>query len=159
MSASKLYWPDLYSGNVNVSPPRNGMNRFTGGLLQAWSHVEQSLWMIFSTPFSTRVLRGWVGSFVPAILGRNLDEPTIARFYWAMTMAIDLWEPDYRITKVFFMNNIPDIFPPITDATSEEMVRAGQGAFAQYGIWYPRGHLGNYTPAGQQNSLYQLPSD
>lgn len=139
-------WPDLYNGQATVSPARNGMNRYTGALLQGWPHVQQSLDVIFMTPFHVRVLRRWVGSFVPLLLGRNLVARLITRFWWAMMTAVDLWEPDYKITRVNFMNTAGQS-PAPTTASNEQMIRAGQVIMGYQGVYYPRGHLGDFTPA------------
>ena len=56
--------------------------------------------LIFSTKFHERVLRRWVGSFVPHMIGNNATENTITRFYWAIATGLDLWEPNYRIQRV-----------------------------------------------------------
>lgn len=158
LSPQAVDFPDLYNGRAVVNPPRNGMDRYTGKMLSGWNHVEQSLEMIFLTSFHTRVLRRWVGSFVRPILGRNIDVATISRFYWAMISAIDLWEPDYRITNVRFMQPTNNGGAPLTAATLESLIRGGQGLFAQTGTYYPRGHLGDYTPAQPLNNLFRLPS-
>lgn len=141
-------WPDLYSGQVNVAPARNGMDRYTGALLQGWPHVWQSITVIFMTPFSARVLRRWVGSFVPLLLGQNLVPRVVTRFWWAIMTALDLWEPDYKITRVMFMGNaLSQQSPNMATTSVEAMIRAGQTIFAYQGVYYPRGHLGDFTPA------------
>lgn len=141
-------WPDLGAGQVLISPPRNGMDRFTGKLLQGWQHVEQSLELIFLTPFHQRVLRRWVGSFVPHVLGEIAVERVITRFYWAISTSIDLWEPDYRIRNVAFMGQATpgDLSPTATEA----LYRQGNVFFRTEGMWYPRGHLGDFTPYVRQ---------
>ena len=148
-------WPDLIAGNVTVAPARNGMDRKTGKLLQGWAHVDQSLNVIFLTPFHERVLRRWVGSFVPILLGDNFTGPVVLRFFWAIASAIDLWEPDYVIRRVYFMGEaINDLSPPMTAGTVEQLVRLGQAIFRQEGVYRPRAHLGDYTPyAGKQSQL------
>lgn len=139
-------WPDLRSGQALVSPPRNGVDRRTGKLLQGWDHVEQSMEMIFATPFHQRVLRRWVGSFVPLILGRSGVERIITRFFWAIVTAIDLWEPDYRIKQVYMMGPAIDQWSPAMGTDVNTMFRQGEAIFRTEGQWYPRGHLGDYTP-------------
>lgn len=148
-------WPGLQSGQALVSPPRNGMDRYTGKLLQGWDHVEQSMEIIFSTPFHQRVLRRWVGSFVPHILGDNAVARAITRFFWAIVTAIDLWEPDYRINQVYVMGAAINGFAPVNDLTASDvnqLLRQGQLIFRTEGTWYPRGHLGDFTPYEQKSS-------
>jgi hypothetical protein len=114
--------------------PGTGINRETGAVLAGWPHVQQSLGVIFSTAFGERVMRRWFGSAVPALLGRNLINSTVLRFWTAICTAIDLWEPRFRITK-------------ITALASATEARAGKIGFALVGVYYPRGHLGDYTLA------------
>jgi phage baseplate assembly protein W len=142
-------WPDLVGGQAIVSPPRNGVNRKTGQLMQGWDHVQQSMEVIFATPFHERILRRWVGSFVPHILGKSAVPRIITRFFWAIVSAIDLWEPDYRIKRIYFMGDAINKWTPQTlDAT--ELLRLGNVIFRQEGVWMPRGHLGDFTPYSQK---------
>lgn len=148
-------WPGLQSGQALVSPPRNGMDRKTGKMLSGWDHVEQSMEIIFSTPFHQRVLRRWVGSFVPHILGESAVSRIITRFFWAIVTAIDLWEPDYRIQQTYIMGAAINSFSPSTDVTTSDvnqLLRQGDLIFRTEGQWYPRGHLGDFTPYSQRAS-------
>lgn len=139
-------WPDLTSGQALVSPPRNGVDRYTGKLLQSWEHVEQSMELIFATPFHQRVLRRWVGSFVPLILGESGVSRIITRFFWAIVTSIDLWEPDYRIKQTYLMGEAIENWSPSMGTDINGLFRQGQVIFRTEGVWYPRGHLGDYTP-------------
>lgn len=144
-------WPDLVNEQVFVAPPRNGMDRNTGQLLQGWDHVQQSMTVIFQTPYHERVLRRWVGSFVPMILGESMLPRIITRFFWAIAAALDLWEPDYRFNRVYFMGDaLSQYSPPMI--SSADLIRLGQAIFRYDGQWLPRGHLGDFTPAMQQSS-------
>lgn len=140
-------WPDLYKQRVFVSPARNGMDRRTGKLLQGWDHVQQSMEIIFETSFHERVLRRWVGSFVPRLLGEEIIYRIITRFWWAIAEALDLWEPNYRIKHVYFMGNAVNPSPraasPLSDAN---MIRQGQVMFRNEGVYRPRAHLGDFSP-------------
>jgi uncharacterized protein len=144
-------WPGLRDQQAFVAPARNGMNRRTGKLLQGWNHVEQSLELIFATPFHERVLRRWVGSFVPHILGESMVPRVITRFFWAIASAIDIWEPNYRIKQVFFMGDALDSWRTIGGTTADtlaaaDLIRLGQAIFRQEGVYRPRAHLGDFTP-------------
>jgi phage baseplate assembly protein W len=159
-------WPDLLSGRARIAPARNGVDRFTGKLLQGWPHVEQSMEVIFATPYHQRVLRRWVGSFVPHILGESGVARIITRFFWAIVTAIDLWEPDYRIQQVFIMGEALRQWSPMPAAPSaseavlsisaatdfNQLFRQGQLIFRTEGTWYPRGHLGDFTPYARKAS-------
>src|SRR5207249_1523646 len=76
------------------------VDRRTGKVLVGWPHVQQSLGVIFSTRYHERVLRRYVGSFVPHLLGESALPRIITRFFWAIASAIDLWEPCYSIQRV-----------------------------------------------------------
>jgi phage baseplate assembly protein W len=145
-------WPDLQSGRAVIAPPRNGMDRFTGKLLSGWPHVEQSMEVIFATPFHQRVLRRWVGSFVPHILGESAVARIVTRFFWAIVTAIDLWEPDYRIQQTYIMGPALQNWSPQLQTQVDQLLREGQVIFRTEGQWYPRGHLGDFTPYIQKAS-------
>lgn len=144
-------WPGLRDQTAFISPARNGMDRRTGKLLQGWDHVQQSLELIFATPFHERVLRRWVGSFVPHILGESMVPRVITRFFWAIASGIDIWEPNYRIKQVFFMGPALDSWMTIKGPTAQslasaDLIRLGQAIFRQEGVYRPRAHLGDFTP-------------
>lgn len=134
-------WPDLRYGRIILNPVRIGMDRITGKMLTGWDHVIQSMLLIFSTRYHERVLRRWVGSFVPHLIGNNATETTITRFYWAIATGIDLWEPNYRIQRVRVGKRNDG-----SSLTSAEELRTGHLTTAMEGVYRPRGHLGNDQP-------------
>lgn len=134
-------WPDLKYGRIVLSPTRIGMDRVTGKVLTGWDHVVQSMLLIFSTRFHERVLRRWVGSFVPHMIGNNATEPTITRFYWAIATGLDLWEPNYRIQRVRVGTRADGSL-----LSSSEELRTGRLTTSMEGTYRPRGHLGNDQP-------------
>jgi phage baseplate assembly protein W len=129
-------WPDLKYGRIVLSPTRIGMDRVTGKVLTGWDHVVQSMLLIFSTRFHERVLRRWVGSFVPHMIGNNATEPTITRFYWAIATGLDLWEPNYRIQRVRVGTRADGSL-----LSSSEELRTGRLTTSMEGTYRPRGHL------------------
>lgn len=144
----KDIWPEADKGRV-AAPVRVGMDRETGRMLVGWPHVKQSLVTLFMTRYHERVLRYWVGSFVPHLLGENLVESTITRFFWAIATAIDLWEPCYSIEQVHMMTADMTVYEDSQEAaalTSTDMIRRGEVAFQTIGQYRPRGHLGDSTP-------------
>lgn len=114
-----------------------GIDRNTGKLLAGWPHVVQSLHVLFTTSFGSRVMRRYFGSQVPQLLGNNLVPSTITRFLAAVITAIELWEPRFRVVKV-------DI-----DATrnTPESLRLGRLAMTVRGEYRPRALEGDFTPA------------
>jgi phage baseplate assembly protein W len=123
---------------AQISPfPGTGIDMETGKLISGWQHVMQSLQIIFMTRFGERVLRRWFGSFVPRILGEPMVPSTILKFWTAICVAVDLWEPRYRITK-------------ITAEGSADEMRQGSIGFIVEGVYMPRGHLGDKTAARGQ---------
>jgi phage baseplate assembly protein W len=143
-------WPDLQAGNAVIAPAGNGMDRFTGQMNTGWAQVEQQMEILFSTPFHQRVLRRWVGSFVPHILGENAVARIITRFFWAIVTAIDLYVPDYRVSQIYIMGPALQNFSPSTTTQVDQLLRQGQVIFRTEGMYYPRAHLGDFTPYIQQ---------
>jgi len=134
-------WPDLKYGRITLNPVRIGMDRYTGRMLTGWDHVIQSMLLIFSTRFHERVLRRWVGSYVPHLIGQNATENTIAHFYWAICTSVDLWEPNYHIQRVRVAKRADGSL-----LTSPEELRTGKLTTSMDGTYMPRGHLGNGSP-------------
>lgn len=138
-------WPDLLNEKSLIAPVRNGVNRHTGRIIQGWDHVEQSMRVIFATGYHERILRRWVGSFVPHILGETFVPRIVTRFHWAMAVAIDLWEPNYRIMQVYFMGEALESWKPESfDVVGE--FRLGHAFFRTEGSYRPRAHLGDSAP-------------
>jgi len=108
-----------------------GMDRETGRLIDGWPHVAQSLGDIFTTRFGERVMRRYYGSLVPELLGENMVPETFLRFYSALGAAL-VQEPRVALTRV----------EPLS------VSRDGRARFRIEFEWRPRGHLGDFTPAG-----------
>ena len=144
------YWPDLKRQRIIIAPVGVGMDRKSGKIMVGWDHVVQSAGMIFATRYHERVLRRWVGSFVPHILGESGTPSVIQRFFWAIATALDLWEPRYKIERVRVNRRNPEAIEPgnvNSDLlTSAEELRQGTLTTRPEGIYMPRGHLGNFAP-------------
>ena len=115
-------------------PTSTGLNRWTGQPLSDWDHVVQSIEVIFSTPIGSRVMRRTVGSMAPKILGRPLVDSTVLRFFAAIVMAIELWEPRFAVTGIS-PSGTPDGF------------RKGKLGLGLVGQYRPNALLGDFTPA------------
>ena len=149
-------WPDLARYRVIIMPVRAGMNRRTGKILIGWDHVVQSIQTIFMTRYHERVLRRWVGSFVPHILGESAVRPVITRFFWAIASCIELWEPNYRVSRVRVETRSSlELRGESSDReahllTSAEELRAGRLTTALEGVYRPRAHLDDPTPEARR---------
>ena len=122
---------------MRYTAPGTGFDQHTGRILSGWPHVVQSLEVIFSTRFGERVLREWFGSMVPAMLGENLTAETVLRTKLAIWVAIEMWEPRFRITQI----------------KSLSVTRLGQYRLELEGEYRPRAHLGDFTPEGPRRSV------
>ena len=134
-------WPDLRRGKIVLRPVRVGVNDRTFKITIGWDHVTQSMLKIFVTRFHERILRGYVGSFVPHLLGESFVMRAVTRFYWAIASAIDLWEPNFRIQRVRLVNRPDDSL-----LTSAEELRAGHLTTRMEGVYRPRAHVGDNSP-------------
>lgn len=112
-----------------------GVDRRTGRPLEGWPHVEQSLEVIFSTRFGERVMRRHFGSAVPGLLGRNLTDETVMRFFVAFAIAVELWEPRFRIRRFSL--------PAATNGPGK--ARAGALGIAIHGDYLPGAPDGDMT--------------
>lgn len=70
-----------------------GMNQVSGRVLDGWDHVGQSVLVLFTTPFFSRVMRAYFGSNVIRLLGQNVNEQTVSRMREAIAVALWLFEP------------------------------------------------------------------
>lgn len=121
--------------------PGTGIDRKTGQVISGWADVLQCLGVIFGTRIGERVMRRWFGSMVPELLGRNMTGPTILRFWTAIVVAIDTWEPRFRVSKI----------QAVGSATG---MSSGQIGFAIAGIYYPNALSGDYSVSTPKNLTF-----
>lgn len=114
-----------------------GLNALTGQRLDGWQHTVQSLEVIFSTHFGDRVMREWFGSAVPRLLGESLTAATLLKFKLAVFVAIELWEPRFRVTRIHSLS----------------IDRLGRYRCELEGEYRPRGHLKDYRVDGGRRSF------
>lgn len=74
-----------------------GIDAVTGKPLAGLDHVIQSIGKIFNTPQAARIMREYFGNPGLRLLGENLTEDTILR-WWTVTWAcLVLFEPRFRV--------------------------------------------------------------
>ena len=64
-----------------------GMDRHTGRWNSGWESVAQAIEVLLTTRYFERVLREYVGSPLPALLGETANLETISKFRWAQHLA------------------------------------------------------------------------
>lgn len=114
-----------------------GLNRETGRLLTDFDHVVQSIGVIFTTGLGDAILREWFGFPGMSLLGKLGTATTITRFFRAIALALTIRqlnglpaEPRFRLVKI----------------TPVSLGRDGNLEVILEGIYFPRGHLGDFTP-------------
>jgi phage baseplate assembly protein W len=114
-----------------------GFNRETGEVLRDFDHVRQSIGVILTTPIGSRVMRREFGSELFDLIDRPMTDRVILAIYAAAVMAIARWEPRYALTGC-----------RLTRAGADGVI-----GLELKGSYYPRGHLGDFTPAGDQRII------
>lgn len=123
---------------VSAEMSATGMDRRTGKVLTGWPHVVQSIEDILTTRVMTRIMRRDYGSNVPKLVDAPMNQGSLLRLYVAIADALEQWEPRFRLTHISFTATGADGVAEITLA----------------GVYYPRGHLGDFTPeAGNERSV------
>ena len=117
-----------------------GINRADGRILSDFEHVRQSVGVVLTTPIGSRVMRREFGSELFDLIDRPMTARVILAVYAAAVMAIARWEPRYAVTGV-----------RVLDASAE-----GRLSLEFNGTYFPRGHLGDFTPAGDQRIIIPI---
>ena len=123
-------------------PASTGMDARTGDILTGWADVEQSIATILTTPIGTRVMRRKFGSELMELIDRPMNDRVILAAYAAVAVAIARWEPRFSLTQC-----------DLIEASAEGVLSIRLG-----GVYLPRGHLGDNTPATAAEILVALRS-
>lgn len=107
----------------------SGMARSDGGHLADWHHVEQSIQIILTTPIGSRVMRRDFGSILLDLVDRKLTPSAVLSIYSACALALLMWEPRFRLTSARLVS----------------ARQTGQTGVELFGVYFPRGHLGDFT--------------
>lgn len=107
----------------------------TGDILDGFDEVAQSIQRyIMPTSFGERVQLEEFGSYIPKILQKPLSADLVSVAIWSVTLAVELWEPRFKIKRVLANSTVDDW-------------RAGKLNFTLIGDYRPRAHLGDFTVA------------
>ncbi|MEC9247317.1 MAG: baseplate assembly protein [Pseudomonadota bacterium] len=111
---------------------RTGTDAETGMLLTGWDHCVQSIRKCLTTRIASRVIRRHLGCLVPELQDQNADPRTIFKVYVAIAEALadpDGGEPGFGLRTIELV----------------EAGRSGRFVFLLDGIFFPRGHLGDFS--------------
>lgn len=108
---------------------RHGVDRQTGRPLSGWPHVVQSIGVILSTRLATRMMRRDFGSRSRVLQDAPGNRRTLIEFYAAVADALTKWEPGFRLQTVDLERAGPD----------------GVYVLVMSGLYFPRGHLGDWS--------------
>lgn len=115
------------------------IDRNTGALIEGIDDVWQSIATILSTTLKSLVMARDFGSKMPRLVDRAVSQVTVIEFYAAVPEAIN------RLSPETLMAEEPRF--RIVQMTLSDMTTNGNATFDIEGIYYPRGHLGDYSEA------------
>ena len=101
----------------------------TGRSLSGWPHVAQSLRILFTTPKMSRVMRRAVGADLVRMVDAPISPVTIIDIYAAVAESIRNHEPRFKISRM-----------KVLEASADGKLTVGIE-----GVYFPRGHLGDYS--------------
>jgi phage baseplate assembly protein W len=107
---------------------RTGLDRNTGEVLEGWDECAQSIGVIGSTAILSLVLNRPFGSDCPDLVDKPGNAKSVGRYFTAIGRALRKWEPGFKLTRVHLRALTP-----------------GLAEFQISGIFYPNGHLGDYS--------------
>lgn len=118
------------------------LNHDTGGAVEGWAHVVQSIQTILSTRINTRVFRREYGSEVPALVDAPMNETSVLALYVAVAEALERWEPRFELTDV-----------------QVEGAATGVITMTLTGNHRPRAHVGDLTAVNDETRTIRVLRD
>jgi phage baseplate assembly protein W len=117
------------------------IDRFTGTLISGLDDLWQSIGTILTTTLASLVMARDFGSDLPRMTDRSVSPLTLIEFYAAVPGAIN------RINPESLMAEEPRFRIVRMSLSTDSKITAGNPVFDIEGIYYPRGHLGDYSEA------------
>lgn len=106
-----------------------GLSSTTGRPVDGIEHLRQSIRTILGTRVGLRVMRRTFGSDLPLLVDQPMTEAWKLDLFAATAEALAKWEPRFRLSRV-----------ELVEATS-----GGRATLSLSGLYYPRGHLGDFS--------------
>lgn len=117
---------------------RVGIDARTGQQLTGWAHCQQSIAFCLSTRFRTREMRFHLSSDVLELQDENASPDTIFSVFVAIADALadpDGGEPGFVLREIEIITS---------------GAKSGRFVFLLSGIFFPLGHLGDYSLSEQR---------
>ncbi|WP_019222494.1 GPW/gp25 family protein [Bartonella rattaustraliani] len=111
---------------------RCGISEKDGSLLYGFAHCQQSIRKCLMTRIGSRVLRRHYGCDVGAYQDANADSATLMQLYQEIVQALDnpeCGEPGFSLQRIDLI----------------KATREGVFSFVLRGVFYPNGHLGDWS--------------
>jgi phage baseplate assembly protein W len=109
-----------------------GIDRQTGKRIDNLQSALQGIEVTFSTRLGERVMRREFGAGLIELIGRLVSLQLLMAFQQLIIVAIDLWEPRFKVRRILFLG-------------SEEQIRLGTAKFGIEVEYRPNGHLGDFS--------------
>lgn len=117
------------------------IDRETGKELSGLDDVWQSIGTILSTPLKALVFARDFGSLLPRMVDRALNPITLIEFFAAFPEAVN------RINPETLMMEEPRFRVRRMKLSTDSDIPNGRAIFDVEGVYFPRGHLGDYSIA------------
>lgn len=114
----------------------------TGGTVEGWPEVAQSLATILGTRLNSRVFAREFGSDIPALIDAPMTDRNIAAVYVATAEAIEKWEPRFELESV-----------------NVEGAADGVLTLTLSGSYRPKAHLGDLASVQGEAKVVRLRAD
>lgn len=113
---------------------KRGENRWDTG----WTAVSKAIFVLLTTRYFERQLREYVGTPLVGLLGELGNPANVMKFRSAVALTILLFEPRFVPTRI----------------SLDSLDRTGASRWTIRGIYRPRAHLGDLTPAGETTLVF-----